>query len=129
LVLALLALASTSCAATTYDSTIAAETHAPTTTVVPTGTAAQLLPQLVDQASHLSALIADGGDKQELVNRLQALWTAAQSEVTKKDRDIATEIAAEIEKGRKAAQFNRPAAADKAYRNLTALVRAYLAAA
>ena len=50
----------------------------------------------------------------------------SQTEVTSGDRDIANEIEAEIAKGRAAATFNRPAAADKVYRNLTALVQAYL---
>jgi hypothetical protein len=128
LALLLVAAAATSCAATTYDQSIAQDSAAPpTTTVVPTGTPAELLPRLVDEASHLSALIASGGDKQSAVDRLQALWSAVQAEVTRRDRDIATEIGAEIEKGRKAAQFNRPGSADKAYRNLSALVQAYLA--
>jgi hypothetical protein len=129
LALLLLTGAATSCAATTYDQSIADDSAAPTTTVLPTGSPAELLPQLVDEASHLSALIADGGDKQSAVDRLQALWSAVEAEVTRQDRDIATEIGAEIEKGRKAAQFNRPGSADKAYRNLSALVQAYLAGA
>jgi hypothetical protein len=99
---------------------------APTTTVLPTGTAAELLPQLVDQASTLSTLIADQGDKLATVERIEALWAAVDAEVAGKDRDIATEIGAEIAKGRKAAEFNRPGAADKVFRNLTALVKAYL---
>lgn len=127
--LALLALAgsSTSCAATTFDSSISSQTAAPTTTVLPVGTAAELLPELVADAGGLSALIADHGDKFAAVERIEALWAAVHDEVAAKDRDIATEIEAEIAKGRTAATFNRPGAADKVYRDLTALVRAYLA--
>ena len=117
-----------SCAATTYDSSISSQTAAPTTTVVPTGTAAELLPELVDEASTLSTQIVDHGDKLAVVERIEALWSAVQAEVVGRDRDIATEIAAEIAKGRDAAELNRPGAADKVYRNLTALVQAYLAA-
>jgi hypothetical protein len=129
--LALLAFVTTtaSCAATTYDSSIKTGTLAPTTTVLPTGTAAELLPQLVTEASGLSALIADDGDKIAVVERMEALWAAVQTEVTRGDRDIATEIAAEIAKGRDAARLNRPGAADKVYRNLTALVQGYLSTA
>lgn len=118
-----------SCAATTYDTSISTGSAAPTTTVLPTGTAAELLPQLVAEASTLSTQIVDQGDKLAVVERLEALWAAVHDEVTLKDRDIATEIEAEIGKGRSAAQFNRPGAADKVYRNLTALVKAYLAVA
>ncbi|HZX54586.1 MAG TPA: hypothetical protein VFE86_07885 [Ilumatobacteraceae bacterium] len=129
--LALLVLASSTaaCAATTYDTSITTQTAAPTTTVLPTGSAAELLPKLVTEASGLSALIADSGDKLASVERMEALWAAARDEVTRKDRELATEIEAEVAKGRAAATFNRPGAADKVYRNLTALVEAYLSAA
>ncbi len=126
LALLLLATTSASCAATTYDTSIGSGNVAPTTTVLPTGTAVELLPQLVTEASRLSALIADQGDKIAAVERMEALWAAAKSEVDATDRDIGIEIEAEIAKGRSAATFNRPGAADKVYRNLTALVQAYL---
>jgi hypothetical protein len=115
-----------SCAATTYDTSISTQTAAPTTTVVPVGTAADLLPQLVDEAAGLSKVITDGGDKLAVVERMEALWSAVRTEVTAGDRDIAVEIEAEIGKGRAAATFNRPGSADKVYRNLNALVQAYL---
>lgn len=126
--LAVLALVTStvSCAATTYDTSISTQTAAPTTTVLPTGTAAQLLPTLVVTAAGLSNLIADQGDKTATVERVEALWAAVQAEVTVKDRDLATEITAEIAKGRDAARLNRPAAADKVYRSLKDLVQAYL---
>ena len=127
--LLLLVATTTACAATTYDTSISVGTAAPTTTVLPTGTATQLLPQLVQEASTLSGSINGAGDKQAVVARLEALWAAVRDEVTQRDREIATEINAEIDKSRSAAQFNRPGAADKAYRNLTALVQAYLSAA
>jgi len=125
----LLAVSTASCAATTYDTSITTQTAAPTTTVLPTGTAAELLPKIVAEAAGLSKLIADGGDKIAAVERMEALWAAARDEVTRTDRELATEIGAEVAKGRAAATFNRPGAADKVYRNLTALVTAYLSAA
>ena len=128
LTLIALTITTVSCA-TTYDSSIHVGTVAPTTTVLPTGTAAELLPQLVTEASKLSALINGGGDKMAAVERIEALWAAVSTDVTVKDREIATEITAEIAKGRTAARLNRPGAADKVYRNLTALVQAYLAGA
>ena len=125
----LLVISTASCAATTYDTSISDDTAAPTTTVLPVGSAAELLPQLVAESAGLSALIVDNGDKIAAVERIEALWAAVSVEVTRADRDIATDIAAEIAKGRAAATFNRPAAADKVYRNLTALVEAYLTVA
>ncbi|MGZ8771433.1 MAG: hypothetical protein ACXWXJ_10590 [Aeromicrobium sp.] len=81
------------------------------------------------EARGLSTLIVDQGDKIVAVERMEALWAAVRNEVVGEDRDIATEIEAEIAKGRTAATLNRPAAADKVYRNLTALVQAYLSLA
>ena len=129
LALILLATSTVSCAATTYDSSISTATPAPTTTVLPRGTAAELLPQLVTESAGLAALIADGGDKTAAVERMEALWAAVRTEVTGKDRDLGTQIEAEVAKGRHAAQFNGPAAADKVYRSLRDLVQAYLTAA
>lgn len=129
LALIVLATSTASCAATTYDTSISTGTLAPTTTVRPIGTAAELLPQLVTESAGLSALITGDGDRIATVERMEALWAAAQTEVTNGDRDIANEIGAEIVKARNAATLNRPAAADKAYRNLSALVKAYLSAA
>ena len=129
LVLLVLIATTVSCAATTYDTSISTGTLAPTTTVLPSGTAAELLPMLVTNASELSALIVDHGDKFAVIERMEALWAAVRDEVTAKDRDLATEIGAEIAKDRTAARLNRPGAADKAYRNLSALVQAYLTAA
>jgi len=122
-------LSTASCAATTYDTAITTQTPAPTTTVLPKGTAAELLPLLVKQAAGLSTLIANQGDKMASVERMEALWAAVRDEVGRADREIAIEIEAEIAKGRAAATLNRPGSADKVYRNLTALVQAYLSAA
>jgi hypothetical protein len=124
-----IALSTASCAATTYDTAITTQTPAPTTTVLPKGTAAELLPVLVKQAAGLSTLIANDGDKMASVERMEALWAAVRDEVGRTDREIAIEIEAEIAKGRAAATLNRPGSADKVYRNLTALVQAYLSAA
>jgi len=124
-----IALSTASCAATTYDTAITTQTPAPTTTVLPKWTAAELLPVLVKQAAGLSTLIANDGDKMASVERMEALWAAVRDEVGRTDREIAIEIEAEIAKGRAAATLNRPGSADKVYRNLTALVQAYLSAA
>jgi hypothetical protein len=129
LTISVLAVSTASCAATTYDTSISTATLAPTTTVLPTGTAQELLPQLVTVAAGLSALIVDSGDKLAAVERMEALWGAVRTEVNGKDRDLGTQIEAEIAKGRHAAQFSVPGAADKVYIALKNLVQAYLTAA
>ncbi len=129
LAVVLISISTTSCAATTYDTSISAQSPEPTTTVLPKGTARELLPQLVAESARLSQLIADHGDKLAALDRIDALWAAVRDEVAGNDRDIAIEIEAEIAKSHRAATFNRPGAADKSYRNLTALEKAYLASA
>src|SRR4029079_10720987 len=82
LALILLAASTVSCAATTYDSSISTATPAPTTTVLPTGTAAELLPQLVTESAGLAALISDGGDKTAAVESQQELWGGGRTDGT-----------------------------------------------
>jgi hypothetical protein len=122
-------MATASCAGTTYDNSISVGTVVSTTTTIPVGTAAELLPRLVDEAAGISKLILDGGDKTAAIERVEALWAAVHDEVVAGDRDLAVEIEAEIAKSRRAVTRNIPGAADKAYRNLTVLVKAYLASA
>ena len=76
--------------------------------MLPKGTAAELLPQLVTESAGLSALIVDGGDKIANVERMEALWAAVSAEVTARDRDLANSIGAEIVKSRAAGHVQPP---------------------
>ena len=94
--------------------------------MLPSGTAAELLPQLVTEAAKLSTLIADGGDKTAAVERIEALWAAVRSRGDWQGPRARHGDRSRDRQGPTAAEFNRAAAADKVYRNLTALVQAYL---
>jgi hypothetical protein len=117
----------TSCAATTYDSSLDSTIPSATTSTVPTGTPAELLPRLVDEVATLSRIIVDRGDRQAVAERVDALWTALEPQVQGSHPDLIDEFRAAIALVREAAERNRAADADKALRNLTVLADAVLA--
>lgn len=118
------------CGATTFDESLAttATTAAVTTTTLPTGTAAELLPRLVTEAASLSGVMIDGGDERSVVERMAALWDAVEQEVGTNRADLLAPFDASIALAQEAVQFERAADADKASKNIAALVEAYLGA-
>ena len=119
--------ASTACAPTKYDETVATGSVLETTTSLPGGAADDLLPRIVGEAAALSEIIANKGDDGAAAARITALWAAAVDEVSVTRPDLLPDLQANVERCSVAAKFNRPADADKAFRNLTVLVDAYLA--
>jgi hypothetical protein len=115
------------CVDTKYDSSIpSGPTTAPSTTQ-PTGTAAELLPRLLAASATLSATISAAGDKTAVVDQIESLWAAAQREVAATRPELLGGFESNVAKFADAARFNRAADADKAYKNLQALVDSYLA--
>lgn len=119
-----------SCAATTYDPSLASpdSSVAATTTTLPSGTAAELLPRLRDEAASLSGVMIDGGDATAVAERIAALWDAVKSEVGAARPDLLASFENSVALAAKAARFSRAADADKASRNFDALVSSYLEA-
>ena len=115
------------CAPTKYDETITTGSVEATTTTTPTGSPTELLPRLVAEAASLSEIIANKGDDGAVAEEIAALWSAAVEEVSVTRPDLLPDLQANVERCGVAAKFNRPADADKAYRNLNVLVEAYLA--
>jgi len=116
----------TSCAATTYDASLDTTIASVTTSTVPTGTPAELLPRLVDEVATLSDTIVARGDRKGVVARVDALWSVLEPEVQASHPDLIDEFRAAIALVREAAERNRAADADKALRNLTVLADAVL---
>ncbi len=113
------------CAKTTIDSSITEAPVVASTTTLPTGTAAELLPRLVIEAGKLSNIIGAQGDKNDQMHAITNLWNAARPEIAARNPDLVKtfDFAVDLcEKGRK---FNRPADADKCFRNLTTLTNSY----
>ncbi|MCB1000771.1 MAG: hypothetical protein KDB40_15860 [Acidimicrobiales bacterium] len=126
---ALVAAVTTSCTAATPDESLAGvtTTAVATATTVPSGTAAELLPRLDDLAHALSGVMIDDGDAGAVVDEIEALWTAARIEVGAARPDLLESFDVNVALARKAVQFSRAADADKAARNVTALVDTFLA--
>ncbi len=115
---------------TTYDETIASEVSAaaePTTsTTLPVGTAAELLPLLLADAEGLSNLMIDGGDAAGAALRISQYWDAVKTEVNAARPDLLSDFSANVDRCQTAVQFRRAADADKAAKNLSVLVETFL---
>lgn len=113
---------------TTIDTSLETTTTAvATTTTLPVGTAAVLLPRLVDEAADMSRRVREADADRPALERIQALWDASRAEVGRDLPELLGSFDGQIAMMERAVQFNRPADADKAYRNLDALVDTVLA--
>jgi hypothetical protein len=115
-----------SACATTFDETLVADTSPATTTTLPSGSAAELLPQLQIEASGLSAVMIADGDDDVVAEQITNLWNAARDEVRSERPDLVDGFDRSIAMIAKAVKFHRAADADKAASNLTTLINAYL---
>ncbi len=114
------------CSPTTYDEALAPDTAVATTTTVPSGTATDLLPQLAAQSASLSGAMIAGDDAGAVAEQIEALWTATRGEVQAERPDLLDGFEQAVDMVNTAVRFSRAADADKAARNITVLVEAYL---
>lgn len=98
-----------------------------TATTLPVGPAAELLPRLLTETGLLSEIIGSKGAKADQLLTVDNLYNAVRPEIEGADGVVALRFDGAIDLCRKAVQFNRPADADKCFRNLTALTENYLA--
>lgn len=99
--------------------------EATATTPAIEGAAADLLPEIGIDMSRLSAEIADDGDEDATIARIEGGWAAIQDEVEATKPELVNGIQATIDMARTAVDSNRPADADKAFSLLTDLVDSY----
>jgi hypothetical protein len=125
-VVAVAAVALSACTAT-YDESLVVDTSPATTSTVPTGGAADLLPILATEASNLANVMIEGGDDQAAAEQIASLWAAARDEVVGQRPDLADGFDQSVAMAAKAVQFKRAADADKAAKNITILVETYFA--
>lgn len=115
------------CSPTTYDST--AETVPPvsgSTTTLPSGTAAELLPLMLAEVQGLPLKVMNAKGDGEAATRIGQLWAAIQPEIEANRPELVSDFEFVVRRTRDAADRNRPADADRAFKNLTSLVEAYL---
>ncbi len=98
----------------------------PTTSIVYSGTALELLPELGVEMSRLSSQISEDGDEDKAtLARITAIWAAARPEVEATRPDLLESFQVTVDMATSAVERNRPADADKAFSNLTRLVDNY----
>lgn len=108
-----------SCAPTTYE-TSATTTAVAATTTLPSGPASELLPRLSASMLSLSSYIGPNSSgstasgKEAVLAEIEALWNAAETEVTALSPESAESIGRMVDLARTAVERNRPADADKA---------------
>ncbi len=97
----------------------------PATTIPIEGSAADLLPEIGIDMSRLSAEVADDGDEDATIARIEGSWAAIRAEVEATNPELVNSIQATVDMARTAVDANRPADADKAFSLLTDLIDAY----
>ena len=115
------------CSPTTYDPS--AETVPPaaaTTTTLPSGTAAELLPLMLAEVQSLPLKVMSSKGDGAAATRIEQLWAAVQPEIEANRPDLVSDFEFVVRRSRAAADRNRPADADRAFKNLSSLVQAYL---
>ena len=114
------------CSPTTYDSA-AATTQAPATTAtVPTGTFAELLPRMQAEVHGLAEKVASGQGDLDAAARIEEYWAVIRPDVAAGWPALVEDFEFVVRLCRDAAERNRPANADRASKNLDALVATIL---
>lgn len=108
------------------DSAIVDGSGSPSTTAFAIeGTTAELLAELSVEMSQLSAQIADEGDEQAALAKIDAIWVVARPDVEATRPELVNGIDTSVDMARTAVVRIRPADADKAFSLLTDLVDRY----
>ena len=104
----------------TYDASLVTTpgTVAATTTTLPSGTVAELLPRMLDEVKGLSELVAANSGDDASATRIEQYWAAMKAEITQQHPDLVDAFEFVVRRCRAAADRSRPADADRAYKNL-----------
>ena len=111
---------------TTYDTTAASEPTGAATTTLPAGTDAELLARMLAEVQALPQRVADSDGDGAAATRIEQLWAAVEPSVEATQPELIADFEFVVRRCRAAADRNRPADADRAFKNLDALVAAYL---
>jgi len=124
-----LVLSATACD-TTYDSSISTTSTAPDVaapaSTLPSGTAAELLPLMLAEVQALPNRVATNDGSRGAATRIEELWAAVKPEIEANQPALVPDFEFVVRRSRAAADRKRPADADRAFKNLEALVEAYL---
>jgi hypothetical protein len=117
------------CGSTTYDATLAtpAVATSSTSTTLPVGSAKDLLPEMLVHAQSLSTVILAQGDDNAVLDEIKDDWQAVRPEIDDRRPDLIPDFEGVLRVLGTASKFDRAADADKATKNLKALIASYLA--
>lgn len=126
LALLLVPVALVACAPTTYDADIGATTAPSTSTTLPSGTVADLLPRMVEEVDALGSKVLAGSGAGDAADRIDQYWAAISDEISRTRPELVEDFEFVVSRCRLAADRKRPADADRAARNLRTLADAVL---
>ena len=112
------------CATTIDSSNTTAPANTTTTVFVPAGTTDELLAQMLGELGGLSEAIVANSHQRDMIDRVDVLWSAASGQVAVLRPRLMPEFEEAIGLAHLGVERRRPADADKAFLNLTALVAA-----
>ena len=118
----------TGCGDTTYDATLStpAVPASSTATTLPAGSAEDILGEMLTQAQSLSTVILARGDDSAVLAEIQDDWQVVRPEIESRRPELIPDFDGVLRVLGTATKFNRAADADKAAKNLKALVASYL---
>jgi len=118
---------SVGCTPTTYDA--ADEPAAPTTptsSTVPSDDPVEVLPLMLNEVADLARRVVESDGDAAAATRIEVMWAAIKEPVSVARPELVSGFDFVVRRCRAAADRNRPADADRALKNLEALVEAYL---
>jgi len=104
------------------DGGVIVDGDAPVTTIALTGSATDLLPEMSIEMSRLGSQVAEGGDDNATLARIEQIWERIRPEIERDRPELLNGLGATIVMARTAVERTRPADADKAFSLLTDLV-------
>lgn len=124
---ALAVLVFSACSPTTYDSTkVTDPTTVEVSTTVLGGSPSELLPLMLAEVQALSLRVSNNDNDGAAATRIEELWAAIKPGIEATQPGLIEDFEFVVRRCRAAADRNRPADADRAFKNLDALVTAYL---
>ena len=104
------------------DGGVIVDGDAPATTIALTGSATDLLPEMSIEMSRLGSQVAEGGDDDVTLARIEQIWERIRPEIERDRPELLNGLGATIVMAQTAVERTRPADADKAFSLLTDLV-------
>ena len=81
---------------------------------------------MLDEVEHLAQRVVDRDGDGAAATRIEQMWAAIEPTVTLERPELVSGFDFVVRRCRAAADRNRPADADRAFRNLESLVKSYL---